>query len=249
MLTKLYGSKYENGDKGGADEDDMNKIYDEMVQLNDQDESSQGNNEKPDVYAALTDPRYSMATWICISLAVFNQMSGINIINIYAATIFTNILETGGSMFVDIPTAGIFVGASGFVGAFISNFTVYFGSRRAVFIGGHFCMLVFLLTTAIGIHFSNGNISLLCICLFIISFQASNGAAFWCYTTEVGQDAAMGLCLFTLMGLLFIQSVFATQFVKLIGIEGFFYFFAVFQVFTCLFLWFFMKETKGLSSE
>ena len=73
-------------------------------------------------------------------------------------------------MFVDVPTAGIFVGCSGFIGAFLSNFTVFFGTRRAVFIGGHFLMLIFLLVTAIGIHFSNGNIALACICLFIISF-------------------------------------------------------------------------------
>ena len=131
-------------------------------------------------------------------------------------------------MFVQKETAGIFVGLSGFLGAFNSNFTVFFGSRRAVFIGGHFMMLLFLLMTAIGIHIKSGNLSLLCICLFIISFQSSNGAAFWCYTTEVGQDAAMGLCLFTLMGFLFLQALFANAFKEWIGIEGFFYFFAVF---------------------
>ena len=124
-------------------------------------------------------------------------MAGITIVNIYAATIFENIVKEGGTMFVRVPTAGIFIGVSGFIGAFFSNFTVYYFSRRGVFIGGNLLMLIFLLITAISIRIKNGNLSLLCICFLVISYQASTGSAFWIYTTEIGQDAAMGLCLFT----------------------------------------------------
>ena len=67
-------------------EDDMVKIYDEMLYA--VEKESEGNEEKPNVIQALTNEDYRVATWICISLAVFNQMSGINIINIYAADIF-----------------------------------------------------------------------------------------------------------------------------------------------------------------
>lgn len=119
---------------------------------------------------AITDKKYKLSTYICILLAVANQMTGINITNIYAATIFKNIVDSGGYMFISVPTAGIFVGLSGFLGALNSNFTVYFLSRRAVFIGGHFFMLIFLFLTGIFIHFKNGNMSLLCICLYIVSF-------------------------------------------------------------------------------
>ena len=176
-------------------------------------------------------------------------MAGINIVNIYAATIFQNIIKEGGTMFVSVPTAGIFVGVSGFIGAFTSNFTVFYLSRRGVFIGGHLFMMIFLLLTAIFIRIKNGNLSLLCICFLVISYQASTGSAFWIYTTEIGQDAAMGLCLFTLTSILLLQSLFATPFVNLVGIEGFYYFFAFIRVLAFGFLWIFMKETKGISTE
>ena len=73
-------------------------------------------------------------------------------------------------MFVTIPTAGIFVGVSGFTGAFLANFTVYFWTRRAVFIGGHFCMMIGLLVAGIGVHISNGNIALAGICFTLVSY-------------------------------------------------------------------------------
>lgn len=40
--------------------------------------------EKPNLKQVLTDERFRKATFICCMIAVFNQMSGINILNIYA---------------------------------------------------------------------------------------------------------------------------------------------------------------------
>ena len=93
------------------------------------------------------------------------------------------------------------------------------------------------------------NPSLIFILIFGVTFQATNGSCFWAYSAEVGEDAAMGLCLMFLMGVLFIETLVAQSFIVLVGITGFFYYFAGIQVFTVIFLWFFQKETKGLSSE
>ena len=40
---------------------------------------------------ALTHPAYSRASWICIMLALANQLTGINAINIYSTVIFQNL--------------------------------------------------------------------------------------------------------------------------------------------------------------
>jgi len=39
---------------------------------------------KPDVKSTLFDPEFRSATWVCISIAVYNMMSGVNIINGYS---------------------------------------------------------------------------------------------------------------------------------------------------------------------
>ena len=47
--------------------------------------------------ATLFSPELRAATWICISIAVYNQMSGVNIINGYSTNIFDDIKKNGGS--------------------------------------------------------------------------------------------------------------------------------------------------------
>lgn len=131
-------------------------------------------------------------------------------------------------MFCSVATAGTFVGLAGFLGAVNANFTVFILKRRTDFVGGHFCMMLSLFLAALFIRLKNGNLCLFTICAHIISFQSSNGAAFWVYANEIGQDAAMGLCIFILFGILFVQSFIAEAFIAWISIEGFFYFFGGF---------------------
>ena len=50
---------------------------------------------KPDVKSTLTSEEFRSATWICISIAVYNMMSGVNIINGYSTQIFDKIGEEG----------------------------------------------------------------------------------------------------------------------------------------------------------
>ena len=54
-----------------------------------------GSSVNPGYYRALTDPEFRKATLCCIILAISNQMTGINSINIYATTIYQNL--SGGS--------------------------------------------------------------------------------------------------------------------------------------------------------
>ena len=57
---------------------------------------ARGGKESPGYYRALTDPDYRMATFICMALAITNQLTGINAINIYSTTIYQNIQDESG---------------------------------------------------------------------------------------------------------------------------------------------------------
>lgn len=59
----------------------------------------------------------------------------------------------------------------------------------------------------------------------------------------------MGLCLFVLMGLLLVQSLFTNSVKQAIGVNGLFYVLAGFQVVILAGLYFGMKETKGLTTK
>lgn len=198
---------------------------------------------------ALFSPDYRRATWVCVFIAVANQMSGINILNIYAETIFEDVADAGGAAAFSPKACTYFIGVSGFVGAFLSNFTVKYLTRRQVFIVGHTCMGFCLLLVAICTVTNHGNLVLTFMCLFVISLQFSNGSAFWVYAAEVVCDPAMGICLFALWGFLVIQTIFANSLISLVGISGLFYILAGYQVFTIAVLFVFMKESQGLTGE
>jgi len=55
-------------------------------------------------------------------------------------------------------------------------------------------------------------------CFFILVFQVSNGTLVFIYVNEVVCEAATGLCLMTLMGMLVVQSLTVESF---FNIEGF----------------------------
>ena len=119
---------------------------------------------------ALTDIDYRRATWILIFVSVGNQMAGINILTVYATSIFDDCAKGGGPASFSPKACTYFTGMSGFLGAFLSNFSVKRFSRKQIFIGGHVSIGVNLLLVAICIINNQGNLVLLFMCLSYISF-------------------------------------------------------------------------------
>jgi hypothetical protein len=96
-------------------------------------------------------------------------MSGVSILNIYAETIFTDVSNAGGAAYFSPKSCTYFTGMSGFIGAFLANFTVYFLSRRHVFLFGHTAMGIFLLGVGYFIVEAEGNLVLANMCFLVIS--------------------------------------------------------------------------------
>ena len=115
----------------------------------------------------MTDLRLRGATWIAVSLAIFNQFAGINIVNVYSMVIFEKLGD-------DLPytpkTGTYFVGFAGFIGAFFAPITFLSLSRRANFIGSHMVFLVFLLVIYATIKLKQPIVVLVSIVLVIIVF-------------------------------------------------------------------------------
>jgi len=86
---------------------------------------------------------------MCGIIAIFNAMCGCNILNIYAYTIFNKIVEDGNDMKLTPTQCTYFIGTSGFIGSFLSNFIVGLLKMRPIMIGGEILICIFLFLVGI----------------------------------------------------------------------------------------------------
>jgi len=105
------------------------------------------------VWRTLTDANLRGSTWMAIFVSVFNILSGISIVTVYAIIIFEKLLNQKGSAArLTSKQDSYFVGFASLMGAILSYYSVAIFSRRAIFIGGHFFMGVLLVMSGYYIH-------------------------------------------------------------------------------------------------
>ena len=89
--------------------------------------------------------------------------------------------------------------------------------------------------------------------LFFVAYENTSGPLAWIYATETTIDAALGSCLMTLWGTVFVLSIVCpilmTDPPHGIGPSNTFYMLAGTQVLGTLYCYFFMKETMGLTDK
>ena len=170
---------------------------------------------------------------------------------IYSSSIFQNITLKGGYSKYLIKEENNFIGWSAVIGACMSYFTITLLSRRALFVGGHFIMCVLMFLTGFYVDMKKHDLALVCILLFIVVFQCTQGTAIFIYISEiVSSDSVMGLCLFAMMFGLTVQSMAFTQIMNSkLGVNGLFYVLGACQIIAFVVLSIFMKETKGLTAH
>jgi len=129
-------------------------------------------------------------------------MSGINIINGFSKQIFEEIEKKGAKSSLSPTEQNYFIGITGFVGTVIAIGAVAALKRKTNLIFFHFLMGVALALVAVFIDQAMPNAALAMMCSFIVFLQCSNGTLLWVYCAEICTDAALGLCVFILMGML-----------------------------------------------
>lgn len=89
-----------------------------------------------------------------MAIAVFNQMSGVNLISIYSTKLFTDISSGGdGSGFSISPgTGSALVGVFQFVGCLIAPLLGRCMGMKTIFVAGQFVMGLSQLAVAICVH-------------------------------------------------------------------------------------------------
>jgi len=111
---------------------------------------------------------YWRATWFGMFLACANISTGINVVNIYTLTIFQTIQKNSGSKDGLTPPQSVtMIGIANFVTAILSFWSSKPFKRRVQYIGGHFCMGIFLLLSGVFISINESGLALASICIFV----------------------------------------------------------------------------------
>lgn len=194
--------------------------------------------------------RYRYAILCAILLAVFNQLSGINVIMYYAPMIFEKTgLATDAAMLNTVA-----VGLTNLVLTVVAMFMIDRFGRKTLLLIGAVGMCVSLTGAAWSFYSgTGGGAILLSIIGFIASFAFSQGAVIWVFLAEIfpnkvrAKGQALGSFTHWLMNALIAWS-FPVVLSELGGGNAFLIF-AIMMVPFFLFVWRMLPETKGKTLE
>ncbi len=200
----------------------------------------------------LFQKKYSFAIVCAVLLAVFNQLSGINVILYYAPMIF----EKAGSSTDLAMLQAVAVGATNMVFTIVAMFFIDKFGRKTLLLIGAVGMAVSLAGAGLDYYFENlfGSSGIVIFIIgFIAFFAFSQGAVIWVFLAEIfpnkvrAQGQALGSFTHWIMnaiiGLIF--PIVLAQF----GGGNVFMFFAIMMIPFFFFVWKMMPETKGKSLE
>ncbi|KAJ9604383.1 hypothetical protein H2200_011217 [Cladophialophora chaetospira] len=190
--------------------------------------------------------------WLGVLVQFFQQMDGNNIVSYYATYLFINSLGMSQNQ-AAVTSGGVTLL---FLGGTCS--TIYtmekFGRRTVMLWGAIFCSLFMcLFTIGLGVDNDSSNkLAVVSIFLFEFSFGASWCDAPWIYVPEIAplhvRHIGTSMGVFTQWIITFIVVKFGPMGIQASGWK-FYLLFCVFNVLAIPFVYFFVKETKGLSLE
>ena len=199
------------------------------------------------LYDALFNPRYRKSTWVNIGYLIFHELTGINVIILYSSAIFQQ-MSTPDSKFT--PKTGTYmVEIINAISALIAIYVIKKIGRRTLLIFGHFTIAV--IHALVGYFEIKGmsDSMLAMILLFIFVYQMTSDTMAFIYVTETTIDAALGICLLTLFGTIFLLSLITPIIMEpeLLGLSNIFFLFSNLSGLATLYYIFIFKETKGLA--
>lgn len=176
--------------------------------------------EKVTVTSVMTESKFRAGTIFFIIAAFINQMTGINALNIYSATIFAGISEKL------VAIGPYLVGLSNVVGGIIAPiFQRCFTIRSQMILG----MLIMSLLHALIVTFKVLDMPipiLFCIIGMILFYQMSMGPYFWVYVSQVANESQNSIASAMVWVSVLLLSLTTASMIEAMGIVGTFMFFS-----------------------
>ncbi|MEZ5076483.1 MAG: sugar porter family MFS transporter [Solirubrobacterales bacterium] len=211
--------------------------------------------EKPGAWSELLQPVVKAALVVGIGLAILQQVTGINTIIYYAPTIIemTGVGSSSGALLASVGAGIINVGMT-----IVALRLLDVSGRRALLLVGVSGMTISLI--ALGAAFLGGGastiasiVAVLSLMTFVAAFAISLGPIFWLLNAEIYplnvRSKAAGLGTMANWTFNFIVSLTFLLLIDGLGETGTFWLYAGIGVFTLVFCWKLVPETKGKTLE
>ncbi|MFA6580290.1 MAG: sugar porter family MFS transporter, partial [Paludibacter sp.] len=197
-------------------------------------------------FKTVFEKKYRLPLFIGISMAVLQQVTGINAIMYYAPIIF----EKSGLSIDSAIQQTIMVGVINLTFTIVALFYVDKLGRRPLLIGGSTIMALSLATVYASFIFTLPSIvTLLAILMFIAAFACSMGPLTWVVISELFPNSIRGKAMSISIVFLWIACFFVALLFPLlidnVGIANTFLVFTFFSIIGVFFILKFIKETKG----
>jgi len=149
------------------------------------------------------------------------------------------------------PRTGTYIIASSNLLAFVmAIWTIKSFGRRPLLLYGHIGIAIAhaLIGWFIIIGFDIGIVAM--ICIFIWIYANTTGPIAWVYSAETCTDIGQGVCLFTLWAVVLIEVLIVPMLMSsALQPQGVFFLFAGFSAVAAVFIYFYLKETRGLTDK
>jgi sugar porter (SP) family MFS transporter len=214
-------------------------------------------------WGELFSSRLRLPLMLGISLAILQQVTGINVFMYFGATIFKTMSQSTG---VDAGLLQqIIINGSGVLFTLIAIASIdKWGRRPLMFLGtsgmGVSLVAMGVMAQTMGVTAATSNLMLAFIVLYIACFGLSVGPVIWVILAEIYPTAVRGRALGLATFCLWLADYLVTQTFPIMDAKGSwfvthfnhafpFYVYAVFCVVLIVVMWLFVPETKGRSLE
>ena len=197
-------------------------------------------------------PGLRTAMIIGIVLAIFQQITGINVILYYAPEVF----KQAGLPIKQALWSAILVGLMGLISNYIATLIIDKVGRKKILIFGTASMCVFLALT--GLYFQYPKIfppfcAVVFVLGYVVSFGVGLGPGFWTILSEIFptrvRGRAMSVATFFIWSSCFLVAQTFPSLLKNLGAPKTFWLYGIMCLLTIAFTWIFVPETKGKALE
>jgi len=229
----------------------LKKVSGEIVAKNELQEIRETVNHVKGKISEFLKPGLRLALIVGISLSVFGQFTGVNIVVYYGPTI----LEDAGFVLGNALQFQVAIGLINFIFTVIALLKIDSWGRRPLLIWGMASVCISLLI--IGVQFTVGLTSgiwiVIMLCIYMAGLAISINAVIWVLTGEIFPNRlrgrAMSIATFSNWATNFLTAFLFPWFVQKAGMNTGFFTFAGFCLVATLFFYRFVPETKGKSLE
>ena len=203
--------------------------------------------------AQLFQPGYRLPLIIGVTLAVFQQITGINTILYYGSIIFTEHVGTQSASAA--LWANVIIGTMNLVCTIVSLFIIDRLGRKALLMiaSGGMGISLAILGMILLLYPSSGSPVLALILCYVAFFSVGMGPTVWVVISELFptriRGRAMSIATISLWAACTLITLSFLSLVKAISVSGAFWCYAVMCVLTFLFVWRVTPETKGKTLE